>query len=386
LPEITNLASRTVTVVRDDGLGEWREFEFDRFEMPDAALGELEVLPRLASWDAGGTAGQRALGDWLAYAQKLAQPTMDKLTGPLALRLDVRTPGGKHPLVHHDLENYLFPLVFHLGADRFCSVWATKGPDVTPCLHVVAARPRPVDPREWSWGYAITASYATARYKQSVRRATLTDITEEHVDPTAVSFERGVPLAVEVVLGTGTGRNWSNLWKPTVDGLGAILGVQSPDKPWSPDDDRIVRLALHRTTREELRHTVMFDVNAQVPDRTDPLIAWWRPEAPIEALSPLWRAGGYGMIELRDNETLFDHLTDLASFRAAVAADRPIVIAGSAGRKLHPHPRGCGGIQQRYFEAALRRTDADRTRYLVVRDSDAARAAVARLKRCGLCG
>lgn len=36
-----------------------------------------------------------------------------------------------------------------------------------------------------------------------------------------------------------------NLWKPTIDALGALLGVSSPARPWHPQDGRVVRLSLH---------------------------------------------------------------------------------------------------------------------------------------------
>jgi hypothetical protein len=55
--------------------------------------------------------------------------------------------------------------------------------------------------------------------------------------------------------------NWANLWKPAIDSLGPILGEGS--KPFSPNDDRILRLALHRLVDSNIG----FDVELGV---------WWR--------------------------------------------------------------------------------------------------------------
>jgi len=55
------------------------------------------------------------------------------------------------------------------------------------------------------------------------------------------------------------------------------------------------------------------------------------------------------MIELRDDEVLFDEITTLGQFAAAVQANRPLVIAGASGRRVHPRPRECSGVQERLF-------------------------------------
>ena len=38
---------------------------------------------------------------------------------------------------------------------------------------------------------------------------------------------------------------WWNLWKPTGDALGPILGEPNASTPFSPADDRVVRLEMH---------------------------------------------------------------------------------------------------------------------------------------------
>ena len=50
--------------------------------------------------------------------------------------------------------------------------------------------------------------------------------------------------------------------KPAIDALGPVLGIQDPTKPFRPDDDRIVDLAMHRTIDDALVNDVEIE-------------AWW---------------------------------------------------------------------------------------------------------------
>jgi len=54
--------------------------------------------------------------------------------------------------------------------------------------------------------------------------------------------------------------NWSVLWKPTIDAVGAIVGEGL--RPFHPLDDRIVRLAMHCA-------------RVRAPRQTS-LAFWWR--------------------------------------------------------------------------------------------------------------
>jgi hypothetical protein len=71
------------------------------------------------------------------------------------------------------------------------------------------------------------------------------------------------PLELQLALAVASRRNWAWLWKPAIDSLGAILGIENPRKPFSTRDDRIVRLALHRTIDDTLGNRVRVGV-------------WWR--------------------------------------------------------------------------------------------------------------
>jgi hypothetical protein len=62
--------------------------------------------------------------------------------------------------------------------------------------------------------------------------------------------------AVPAVIGSrcGPSRNWINLWKPTIDALGPLLG--EGDRMWNPRDGAIVDLALHLLVDSNLRWDV----------------------------------------------------------------------------------------------------------------------------------
>jgi hypothetical protein len=52
-------------------------------------------------------------------------------------------------------------------------------------------------------------------------------------------------VSLELSFIVGLTRNWMNLWKPTIDSLGSLLGHTAEAKEWNPNDGRIVELALH---------------------------------------------------------------------------------------------------------------------------------------------
>jgi len=63
------------------------------------------------------------------------------------------------------------------------------------------------------------------------------------------------PVAIDIALTTGPGRNWASLWKPVLDSLGPILRERS-DRPFHPDDDRIV-IGLHHSVDPNTGHDVI---------------------------------------------------------------------------------------------------------------------------------
>lgn len=71
------------------------------------------------------------------------------------------------------------------------------------------------------------------------------------------------PVAVELAFVVGPKRNWINLWKPTIDALGRLLGRTGPDQDWHPHDGRITELGLHRTVDDSAGHAVTVAIRAR---------------------------------------------------------------------------------------------------------------------------
>ena len=73
------------------------------------------------------------------------------------------------------------------------------------------------------------------------------------------------PVALTIEFTVSPARNWATLWKPAIDALGPLLGVRDfVRRPYTPNDDQIVDLGLHRVVDP----TVGWDVG---------LTYWWAP-------------------------------------------------------------------------------------------------------------
>ena len=214
----------------------------------------LEVAPRLESWERAGHPSQQALLAYLEHVEAAVAPNMRQHAGhAVALRLTAGLPADVALIgAGGDLDNYLYPVVRRLGADRVASAWARK-------LHggssicVQAAAPAVGDATA-GWN---SARARTTRSSQS--RGWKGDIAAQL--PPAVAPEGTVEL--QIAFRAGPQRNWTALWKPAIDALGAILRVDDAIRPFSPRDDRITRLGLHHNMALELDHAVELGV-------------WWR--------------------------------------------------------------------------------------------------------------
>jgi hypothetical protein len=98
-----------------------------------------------------------------------------------------------------------------------------------------------------------TASASSVAYKQQIADQLAT----------ARQLNDG-PVRLQVASSVGSRRNWLNLWKPTIDALGALLGRTDPTRPWHPRDGRIVELGLHRQMDTALGHEVVMAISATV--------------------------------------------------------------------------------------------------------------------------
>lgn len=207
----------------------------------------LRLPPQLASWDAAGTASQTRLATYLAEVEELLRPRIASTPDPLGLHLDVGLPADVALLRDRDLDNYLLPLVQQLGRSTgrtFASATAVKRRANHSLVGVGLAQPA-ADAQRAQHLVRTTASAESSRYKEQIRAA-LAD---------AELIDAG-PVHLDIVFGVGPTRSWLNLWKPTVDALGALLGQSGSSRAWHPDDGRITRLGLHRRADATLGYDV----------------------------------------------------------------------------------------------------------------------------------
>lgn len=195
----------------------------------------------------------------LTDADELIQPRLDQLTGPLSLWLEVGLPPHVPLLDHHDLDNYLRPLVTRLGRRHtFVSVWGTKQSADTSHLRATDAtslqRPAP----ESCLRVRTTASSESAGFKHQIH--------DQLAD--ALPLANG-PVALQLAFVVGPRRNWLNLW-PTIDALDRILGLSPPIRSWHPGDGRIVQLGLHCRVDPAIGHDVVVEIDAQTTNGRQP--------------------------------------------------------------------------------------------------------------------
>jgi hypothetical protein len=198
----------------------------------------LPVAPRLASFNKKSDPEQVRLGAYLDVADELLRRSYERLSGPLALRLDVGLPRHVDLLEHRDLDNYLYPLAYRLWRSvphRLVSVQGTKQYASDSFVRIEQAVPAFGEPSfDQHHTVQATASSQSAAFKEQIRDQLRA----------AAPLPPG-PVRMQLCFTVGAGRNWLNLWKPTIDALGQILGHESPRRPWSPCDGRVVELGLH---------------------------------------------------------------------------------------------------------------------------------------------
>lgn len=201
-------------------------------------------------------ADQTRLAEFLAHAEGLLEPMLRHLPAPLALRLDVGLPTEVPLLDHRDLDNYTCPLAKRLSqtSERALdSAWATKKHSDMSSAGLQQAVHRPArDTGKYSRVICTTASTDTPKYKEQIATQM------EGIDP----LPEG-PVELELAFVVGPSRNWLNLWKPTIDALGGLLGRTSPSERWHPRDGRVVELGLHRQVNETIGNDIVIAVEAR---------------------------------------------------------------------------------------------------------------------------
>ena len=378
------------------------------FAMPTGEAFALDVSPRKLSWDRAGTTSQVELARFLAHAQQRAAPELDRLIGPLALRLDVGLPRIVDPLHEHDLDNFLYPLVKALGAARFVSVWGTKAPGEQSSLRIEQARSA-APPRGWQhWEAHTTASTShETEWKRQVKAAL------------AGAFELPAgPVGLQVVFTVGPTRSWLNLWKMAIDALDPLLGRAYPDDEFDPTDGRVVRLGLHVRVDPAAHHESRVTVWATSASPEWPEAAWFTamserdryswvaeheqrsaPSRRTRRGTPVTTRPG-GSTEGATQETrlglpstpagrtpsVLRELTSLEDFRKALGVGAAIVITDTAsGARFHSAPAVCRGVREEYFVQKVLVGGMRNGRYYTGADEATAQERWPSLRRCKSC-
>jgi hypothetical protein len=241
------------SVARGAGPGSWPADA--AFAMPASPPLRLPVPPRLASWNRADDPDQVRLAGYLDTAEALLRPYLEQLSGPLALRLDVGLPGSASLLHQRDLDNYLLPLAKRLSratAGTLACVWGTKqhaGDSLVRLERAAAAGAAP--PPGSCYTVRTTAPGQSDAFKEQIRE----QLSGASPIPPG-------PVRMQLCFTVGLARNWLNLWKPTIDALGQILGHAPAAGPWSPLDGRIIDLGLHCRVNPSIGHDVIIAIAA----------------------------------------------------------------------------------------------------------------------------
>ncbi|GGJ90007.1 hypothetical protein GCM10010123_19810 [Pilimelia anulata] len=225
------------------------------YAKPDAVGRALSVPAALGSRDRAGSPGQARSAAFVADVQSLIGEQLAVIPDPLALRLDIGLPPAVPLLGHHDLDNYLLPLVPMLTAatgQQFASVWATKRHAVTSSVSVSTARATRDPGGVACHDVATTASSERTAYKEQVHGQVCGG------DPLPDG-----EVSLQLAFAVGPRRAWPNLWKATIDSLGPLLGHDAAAPRWSPRDGRITSLGLHCLVDPAAGNRVDMAVRAQ---------------------------------------------------------------------------------------------------------------------------
>ena len=206
------------------------------------------LKPRLASWNRSDHPDQIRLREYLRDLSVELGPLTAMQPLFLKMMIDVEEPGRLER--HHDLDNYLTPVVAHLGPRQFRYVEAVKRVGGGSDLRIGLAVPlvsAAISAECEHFSCAAGAGAQEKRWKEGVRSALM--------QAGAQRLPAGL-VEARVAWRCSARRNWVWLWKPTIDAMGPILGQADPRNPYNPNDDRIVRLCLHVFYDETRAHAV----------------------------------------------------------------------------------------------------------------------------------
>ena len=105
--------------------------------------------PKLANWNANSDPGQIALQRYLDDIEQELDP-LPQASG-LFLHMEIDVKEREHLLHHHDLDNYLYPVVQRLGVPRFRLVSAIKRIGGGSYLQIGQTKPSNPFPEKDGW-------------------------------------------------------------------------------------------------------------------------------------------------------------------------------------------------------------------------------------------
>jgi hypothetical protein len=215
------------------------------------------ISPLLATWEAASHPSQQRMRAYLVELVDTLGPLPEQ-PAALFLHMDISVSDPMALLKHHDLENYLTPVAARLGGSRFVLASAVKRLGGPSQLIVGEAAPsRCLPDASWSnFNWHSAGGAGTSAWKMGLRTALL--------DTRPVLLPAG-PVEVQIAWRCAPSRAWVNLWKPTGDAMGPVLGEPQPAHPFNPADDRIVAIQLHRVPDSTMGRAI--DVGL-----------WWRTE------------------------------------------------------------------------------------------------------------
>jgi hypothetical protein len=214
--------------------------------------------PLLASWNKNTDQAQVRLQTYLNQLTIQLKPFLVDQNN-LFLHLDVDVHQPKHLLHQRDLENYLKPLFGRrwLNVSHFVFVSARKYVGGGSRLLLGIARPLTDSTTLEGWKHFSCAAGSGTQERQWKVNLRAALATSHSPLPPMHSVE------VQLAWRCSPKRNWTELWKPTGDSMGPILGEPNPRNPFDPNDGRIISLGLHLNSNPTSGHKV--DVGM-----------WWR--------------------------------------------------------------------------------------------------------------
>jgi len=220
----------------------------------DITYAKIELAkPMLASWNASSDPEQIALQRYLdSIEQKLIPLPQD--TG-LFLHMEIDVKKREHLLHGHDLDNYLYPIVQRLGASHFRFVRATKRVGGGSCLQIGQTKSTNAFPEKDGW---IPFLHDTGGV--SVEKPAWKNGIQSALKNKQVRLLKPGAVELQLVWKCSSKRNWTSLWKPTIDAMGPVLGETDPHRPFHPNDDRIVSLTLHLNIDNSIGWSVQIDM------------------------------------------------------------------------------------------------------------------------------